>query len=294
MYRSVNPVSFRSAYAANATQSLSSSLQRGLVAAWMPGFGVTGSSLRDLSGRGYDATLENMDPSTDWIASNQGRVLSLDGNNDFLDATTLGGRDHLVEPFTITFLAKVNNYNTSQYFFTKLQSSDSQICTILWIANTGSFEYKSFPRTSISTRGVEVKFGNQSSLLEGVWRTYTVAGGVDYNSAANYTVYIDGKPLTPSATRSNGRGIFSEGQGTLVLGGRKFDNNRNLPMDFAGAYVHNRKLTSSEVKQLHLDIRSAFYRRPTANRAAFVFVEPGGAPSSSTSTSKNFLFIDFL
>lgn len=275
MFQSINPVSFRSAYATNATHSLSPNLQRGLVAAWMPGFGVTGSSLKDLSGHSYDATLENMDPSTDWITSSQGRALSLDGVNDYLDATTLGGRDHLTKPFSITFLAKINNYDTSQYFFTKLQGSDSQICTILWIAGDGSFEYKSFPRVSISTRGVELKFGDQSSLLEGVWRTYTVTGGADFNQWSNYTVYIDGKALTPSSTRNNGNSIQSAAAGTLVFGGRKFDNNRNLPMDFAGSYVHDRKLAASEVKQLHLDIHSAFYRRPTAKRTAFVGGGPG-------------------
>jgi len=56
-------------------------LRKGLVGAWAPALGMTGGKLRDISGRGNDGTLTNMDPATDW-SRNEGRL-----GLDFTSAT---------------------------------------------------------------------------------------------------------------------------------------------------------------------------------------------------------------
>tara|TARA_Y100000590_G_scaffold134233_1_gene153560 strand:- start:1558 stop:2442 length:885 start_codon:yes stop_codon:yes gene_type:complete len=58
-------------------------LAQGLVAAWAFEDGG-GSVLRDVSGRGHNGTLTNMDPATDWVTSRHGGTLDFDGSDDYV------------------------------------------------------------------------------------------------------------------------------------------------------------------------------------------------------------------
>lgn len=72
-----------STIASNASEAAYPHLRRGLVGAWVPSLGVTGGTLRDVSGRAFHGTLTNMDPATDWQASGGGS-LEFDGTNDYV------------------------------------------------------------------------------------------------------------------------------------------------------------------------------------------------------------------
>ena len=73
-----------STIARNASEAAHPHLWRGLVRAWVPALGVTGDTLRDVSGRKHHGTLTNMDLATDWQASDGGWCLDFDGTNDYV------------------------------------------------------------------------------------------------------------------------------------------------------------------------------------------------------------------
>lgn len=72
-----------STIANNASEAVFPHLRQGLVGAWVPSLGVTGETLRDVSGRGYPGKLTNMDAATDWQTSGGGS-LDFDGTNDYV------------------------------------------------------------------------------------------------------------------------------------------------------------------------------------------------------------------
>jgi len=69
--------------ARNASEAAYPHLRRGLVGAWVPSLGVTGNTLRDVSGRGNHGVLTDMDAATDWQTSGGG-FLDFDGSNDYV------------------------------------------------------------------------------------------------------------------------------------------------------------------------------------------------------------------
>jgi len=76
--------SYKADYAKSADESASPHLWNGLVGAWMPSLGVTGDTLRDVSGNGNHGTLTNMDAATDWVATSKGLALDFDKTNDIV------------------------------------------------------------------------------------------------------------------------------------------------------------------------------------------------------------------
>lgn len=65
-------------------------LLRGLVGAWIPALGNQGSRLIDVSGRSNHGTLTDMDPASDWVASEKGLVIDLDSTNDDINLGAVG------------------------------------------------------------------------------------------------------------------------------------------------------------------------------------------------------------
>lgn len=67
------------------TRDSYASLKLGLVGCWIPSVSGSGLLLPDLSGRGNNGALTNMDAS-DWVSSGSGMALDFDGVNDYVDA----------------------------------------------------------------------------------------------------------------------------------------------------------------------------------------------------------------
>ena len=76
--------SYENGFAPRDGEPLYPNLFKGLVGAWCPSMGVTGNTLRDLSGRNNHGTLTNMDPATDWVIDNGQYALDFDGSNDYI------------------------------------------------------------------------------------------------------------------------------------------------------------------------------------------------------------------
>jgi hypothetical protein len=64
------------------------SLWKGLVGAWVPALGPTGSRLVDVGSNKFHGTFTSIDPSTDWIVSDLGYALNFDGVDDRIAAGT--------------------------------------------------------------------------------------------------------------------------------------------------------------------------------------------------------------
>lgn len=78
---SIRP-SWKNGFARCAAESANPNLWKGLVGAWYPSLGPTGLTLRDVSGWHNHGTLTNMDPATDWVATEMGWALDFDGDDD--------------------------------------------------------------------------------------------------------------------------------------------------------------------------------------------------------------------
>ena len=70
----------------------------------------------------------------------------------------------------------------------------------------------------------------------------------DFTSVSNLSLYADGVLQTPTSSVNGGSGS-NESTGILTIGGRYYDNNRNMLANFAIFQVYNRALSASEVLQ---------------------------------------------
>lgn len=66
-------------FARSAAESARPNDWKGLVGLWMPRLGPTGLILRDWAGHGYHGALTNMAPATDWVVTQEGYALDIDG-----------------------------------------------------------------------------------------------------------------------------------------------------------------------------------------------------------------------
>jgi len=80
--------SLSAGYAKSASESANPNLWNGLIGAWMPSLGVTGDTLRDVSGNRNHGTIDNIDPATDWVTSEKGLALYFDGVNNRVTSTS--------------------------------------------------------------------------------------------------------------------------------------------------------------------------------------------------------------
>ena len=228
--------SYASGYAKNASQSAHPNLWDGLVGAWMPSMGVTGETLRDVSGNGNHGTLTNMDAASDWVATSKGLALDFDGvddevllNKKMTDLVDSGS------PITLSALFKTQK-NGIQII---VGNGSSNRCYIAIGVNNGLSAYWGFGaiQNSASTNA-QIGYG---------WHFY--AATYDGSTA---TGYLDGVKTdeqfigTPSfATTSNvsiGRSVSS------------FPFQGNL----GAARIYNRALSPTEIKQLYVDSLAPF------------------------------------
>jgi hypothetical protein len=87
--------SYMQGFARHAAESEHPELWHGLVGAWLPVLGPTGSTLRDWSGRKKHGALTNMVPASDWVMGPNGWALDFDRSNDRVLAT---GASHIQSP----------------------------------------------------------------------------------------------------------------------------------------------------------------------------------------------------
>ena len=234
--------SYASGYAKNASQSAHPNLWDGLVGAWMPSLGVTGETLRDVSGNGNHGTLTNMDAASDWVATSKGLALDFDG--------TAGSTDHIVTQ-TIEHGVSNGDFTWSIWFYPTTSRPGGS--TINGICAIGAYS----PVFGWSPGS----FTNQLGYYWNGWKGFGVYPslnswnhGVMTRKNGVITGYLDGKIGSASYLKTS-----AMNNDRLVIGRSGVSY---APDPFGGRLTnfifHNRALSPQEIKQLYVDSLAPF------------------------------------
>lgn len=251
MLRSPKPTqpSYKAGYAKSASESAYPNLWDGLVGAWMPGLGVTGGTLRDVSGNRNHGTLTNMDPATDWVTSEKGLVLDFDGSNDYVQTSDIT----LSAPqFTISLLVKFDLTSG-----TRTIACSSHYYAIGYDGNfllrvkAGEIQFATY-----NGQSDEQFSGNAGSVTSNRWYHIVVTG-----DGTNSQIYKDGiRQLTFAQNKT----LTDLSDGGLAIGDDINWLNGPLDGQVANALLYNRAITESEILDLSADSLAPFRQRRRA------------------------------
>jgi hypothetical protein len=231
--------SYATGYAKNASQSAHPNLWDGLVGAWMPSLGVTGETLRDVSGNGNHGTLTNMDAATDWVATSKGLALDMVSNPDYIDA---GSMDDFSDELTINIVEKTNAANDGIRI-----SLGSTTAANFGFQNSGSYDLRLFCRPA-GQNYVIVNSGAIRSINS--FATYSLTfnrGSVKFwKNGKVFSTHSFGLSSLPSSTNELTIGAFA-GYSTV-----------NYARQFTSLQLYNRALSPREIKQLYVDSLAPF------------------------------------
>lgn len=213
-------------------------LWRGCIGAWCPSQDNSRSTLlTDFSGYGRKGTLTNMDPGTDWVASQNKIALDFDGTNDYV---TMGN---------LTFIDNVPQL--SLCYWAKKVASTSMII----VGQGTSTTFRSWVWNYTDKRTYYIIANTSNSYFYGpvrddaLWHHYTMVfngnatgnseRGKGYFDGLIDTVTYVGTLPSSTATHSSPFDIAKDGVNSLYSTG-VIDDVR----------VYNRALQPSEVQQL--------------------------------------------
>lgn len=238
-----------------------SSLWNGVVGAWCPSKGPsTGPIVADLSGYNNHASLTNMDPGTDWVASENGVALDLDGTNDCIDIpveSQITTGDISVSIW-VKVLTLPGGSSDGVVFHLGVSPTDR---LYMAVQTSGGGNRLTCNGYNGSVQGI---YGTGPVCQANVWFHYCGVVG-----AGTYTLYVDGiQQATASGT------VITSSTATMALGdisstggGR---GTRYLNCQLDDLLIYNRMLTPSEIAQLASRKRAAYatlpdrvYRRQT-------------------------------
>jgi len=235
---------------------------KGLVGAWVPALGVTGGTLRDVSGFGNDATLTNMNPTSDWIIGGNSRLPShvLDFNaatsRVTVDSTLILISDSA--PFTIAFGIDPTRFDSSDstVFVWRINATDSFACFILDNVNYSDLTFARDQTSGPSDETHRVDFP-EDPFINQFWDIVIAYDGVDILVRSSFNVYINGIERTINASASTGNpGDANIIGDTDLSGDRAFDGRLSY------FYLYNTKLIQAEAIQLHQNLLAPFILRP--------------------------------
>jgi hypothetical protein len=239
--------SYKSGYAKSASESANPNLWNGLVGAWMPSLGVTGDTLRDVSGNGNHGTLTNMDSATDWVATSKGLALDFDGVNDYVRCSrkiNTSIEEHLTIAMWCRFdkmtstQAIVSTYsNTGQQFEVGRQSGKFS-----WLQDGNSVD-------AVSTNSFSVGDHFAAITRTGTTNNWQITFFIDDQPADQHTTSVN-------PAQDGGGYDFTFGRAGS-FGGFYFDG------IIYSSFVYNRALSPNEIKQLYVDSLAPFRKKTT-------------------------------
>lgn len=203
------------------------SLKQGLVGAWIPSISGSGLLLPDLSGRGNNGALTNMDAS-DWVSSQYGRALDFDGSNDYIESRSPFGTAAQPEVTASAFI-RIN----SGYGLVMISNS-----------TTGFFWYAGLSGAAVA--GQRLYIGN--TPFPGLNSVTAIPSGWNhiaftYNRTA-VVFYLNGVNVG-TATGVNDPAFNNQ---VFQIGGYGSAETLNGQLD--DIRIYNRALTESEIKLL--------------------------------------------
>lgn len=243
-------------------------LWRGVVGAWAPCLGPSGTRLHDHSGRANWGTLTNMDAATDWVVDGGQYALNFDGVNDFVeiaDSPVLSA----VMPITLCFwcnpttLPPASNANR-MFLVTKGAAANYEWdATINWFNGFfGKFTFYYATLNGASYYGQ----ATATSAVAGQWQFVAFIQS-SFSSFPN--AYYNGK-LDNGGTFSAGSGSAGDGTAPVRIGAR----GDNAELEYAGRMsdivLYNRVLSANEIAELYQIGRGGMYT-PRRRRRAYSF-----------------------
>jgi len=236
--------SYKSGYAKSADESASPHLWNGLVGAWMPSLGVTGETLRDVSGNGNHGTLTGMDAATDWVATSKGLALDMVSPNDYIDA---GSMDDFSDELTINIVEKTNANNDGIRI-----SLGSTTAANFGFQNNASSSLRLFCRPA----GQSYVTVNSLTGLRSInsFATYSLTfnrGSVKFwKNGKLFSTHSFGLSSLPSSTNELTIGAFAG----YNIGG-------TYARQFTSLQLYNRALSPQEIQELYVDSLAPFRRK---------------------------------
>ena len=253
--------SYQAGYARNASESENPNLWDGLVGAWMPSFGVTGETLRDVSGNGNHGTLTNMDAATDWVGTSKGLALDFDGTNEMVDVDSPPVIDG--SSATYSLWVKANSVYSWMSPCGYVTSGFDDYRFIFRRTNTGLIQ--TYVRRSNS---INFSAATPSGFNWYDWNHFLIVA----NGSLSQT-YVNGSFL---ASNNSGSGNLNFGT-TFTLGNQDLRSGGSTwNGGISNVKLYNRALSSTEIKQLYVDSLAPFRKKQRVSVAV-----PADTPTPS-------------
>jgi hypothetical protein len=249
--------SYKSGYAKSASESASPHLWDGLVGAWMPSLGVTGNSLRDVSGNGNHGTLTNMDAATDWVATSKGVALDFDRTTNYVTTTF---RTNYGNTFGYSVWYKSSS-TANQNLIGSYQAGRSTFALDINLTQATNSPAVGFISCFAQFGTSRHRFSNTSalSLSDGKW--HHISAFVRSGSYAS--LFFDGKQV-PIAVYQANSGSFREPALDIWLGAPNINGSTNgagLLGSLGHAAVYDRILSPQEIQELYVDSLAPFRQK---------------------------------
>jgi len=234
--------SYAAGYAKSASESAHPNLWDGLVGAWMSSLGVTGDTLRDVSGNGNHGTLTNMDAATDWVTTSKGLALDFDGIGD-----------HASIPDSPVFKLGFSDFSAFALIYYR-RGINTDDCIFEFRGNGGGFSswvwfINSSDRLQVWRPGLTSQ--STDALVENKWHHL---GIVRKNNIV--TFFIEAKDSGTSDWTQN---ADSDSSGIRIA--TRNDTSNSLNAELHSAQLYNRALSPDEIKQLYVDPLAPFRQR---------------------------------
>jgi hypothetical protein len=246
--------SYKAGYAKSADESASPHLWNGLVGAWMPSLGVTGDTLRDVSGNRNHGTLTGMDAATDWVATSKGLALDFDGTDDHVVIPTFG-RD-------LTSQATVSCIFRPAVVDSTWRKAIIQPFTTSWSPpyyrwQIGTYQNKLFCGFNVNNNYVTGHLPDTDTASSG--DVYYVVGTFK-NGVIR--LFVNGI-LKNQADKSSIATTIISGSTDEVCIGRdaSYFNQERLNGNVYQASIYNRALSPQEIQELYVDSLAPFRRK---------------------------------
>lgn len=227
--------SYKKGFARNKAESEAPLQWDGLIGAWAPFLGPTGSNLFDVSGYGNHGVLTNMGPE-DWEMSVMGWCLDFDGGNDHV---LMSGSASLFDtggnPFTIVVFVNRDDLDTG----------DAHVVTNTSGGGVG------FRMGLDNTNIVEIKMpGQTNAVISGITNTRDVFElfAIIQTSPGEWRAWLNTKTDVDSA------GTPGTPAGDLAIGAdNDGDTSTSLDGKVSDVRFYNRALSANEIAEIYKD-----------------------------------------
>ena len=211
----------------------------GVIGAWAPCLGPTGSRLHDMSRRANWGTLTNMDPPTDWVVSDGQYALDFDGANDEVACGNIRELDQAIW-FAISVWYRAANVTQTGGLLKQ------------WDAARGVYVFTSGTTLIFQIGFLSNRLQASAALTANQWDHFVCVAGTNRMEIHRNGILIASKDSQPEPISSHGQpwNFCNNVGGTSFVAGRIDDT-----------AVWNRRLSSNEIRQLYQLGRGGMYQR---------------------------------